>query len=102
MADYNKLISNLIVQDELRRRFIEEPDLVLADYNLSDKEIAEIKTINFKELEVEAAELDERLNKSFVRFWNLDDIFNDEGAYHSSSHDNVHASHADYGVPSGW
>lgn len=98
MSDFNKIISSIIVNDEVRKSFFENPDKMLANYNLSEKEIAEFKAINFKELEEETKELDERISKSFVRFWDLNGIWDNFAAYHSAyavpEPHNSHANHS--------
>ncbi len=94
MSDFNRLISNLVVQDETRKRFLEDPDSVMADYSLSSEEVSQLKAIDMKELTTEMTELESRLSKSFVSFWNLD-------VDNIGPSEMAHSSHSAYGGCSG-
>lgn len=79
----------MVMDDELRNRFLADPEEVSGEFDLTQEEIAELKKIDFSELEIVDNELEERLSKSFI---NLPD-FSDEGDFHSSH--SSHGSHDD-------
>ena len=92
MSDFNKVISDLVTHDEIRKSFLKKPDQLLKNYDLTEKDVAQLKSINIEEISVIDQELEERMSKTFVdtvHFWNLD----------AEENNGDHSSHSDYAVP---
>lgn len=101
MNKLNEVISKAIMDEDFRKSFLSDPMNAVEGFNLSEEEIAELKSIDLTELEQVNNEMEERLSKSFI---NLPDVDGDDDPYHSShisgpsgglehgSHDNDHSS----------
>ena len=104
MSKMNNFIAKLIMDEDLRNRFLDNPEEITSEFDLTEEEMAELKKIDFSELEAVDNELEERLSKSFI---NLPE-FSDEEDFHSShiNHTNDHTSHGshddDEGEGGGW
>lgn len=92
MSKLNTIISRVVTDEQFRSSFLTDPVKACEGYDLSDAEIAELKSINLVEISAVNAELEERLSKSFI---NLPQLGEDEEMGHSdlhTSHDNDHNS----------
>lgn len=60
------IIGKAIIDTAFRQRMFADPDTALADYELSDGEVAALRAIDFETMECCARTLDDRITKAFM------------------------------------
>ena len=60
------IIGKAIIDTAFRQRMFADPDTVLADYELSDGEVAALRAIDFETMECCARTLDDRISRAFM------------------------------------
>ena len=60
------IIGKAIIDTAFRQRMFADPDTALADYELSDGEVAALRAIDFETMECCARTLDDRISRAFM------------------------------------
>ena len=60
------IIGKAIIDTAFRQRMFADPETALADYELSDGEVAALRAIDFETMECCARTLDDRISRAFM------------------------------------
>ena len=60
------IIGKAIIDTAFRQRMFSDPETALADYELSDGEVAALRAIDFETMECCARTLDDRISRAFM------------------------------------
>ncbi len=63
------VIGKAVTDSKFREQLFASPDEALSGYELTEAEIAALKSIDSESMEVLAGSLDERISKAFVAGW---------------------------------
>jgi hypothetical protein len=68
------VIGKAVLDGEFREALFANPEEMLAGYDLSEEEVAALKSIDAETMETLAGTLDERISKAFIAFESGSDI----------------------------
>jgi hypothetical protein len=67
------VIGKAVLDSEFREALFANPEEVLAEYDLTEEEVAALRAIDFETMESFAGTLDERISKSVTHVWAMFD-----------------------------
>ena len=65
------VIGKAVADDQFREALFANPDKALAGYDLTQDEVAALKSVDAETMESLAGSLDERISKAFVMGWTI-------------------------------
>lgn len=96
MKKLNEVITKALVNEDFRKEFLSDPMKASEGFNLTETELAQLRSVDLSELSQVNTELEERLSKSFINLPNLDANSDGEHTSHSSGSNHNSTSHSSW------